>query len=74
MRKAVIFTVIFMMTIGCRLFNAGNPNDPVVVVSDDDVAMNAAIQEAQQTLYFFLENFQSPKPDQTYFGIKARFS
>jgi len=52
--KSCYFYRHFHDDIGCRLFNAGNPNDPVVVVSDDDVAMNAAIQEAQQTLYFFI--------------------
>ena len=73
MRKVVLLLALLTVILGCRFLNPSNNNDPVVEVSDDDVTMNAAIQEAQQTLYFFIDNFQSPKLGQTYFGIKARF-
>jgi uncharacterized protein YegJ (DUF2314 family) len=48
---------------------AGN----VKSVSSEDAEMNAAIQQAQDTLPLFITALQSPKPTQTQFLIKAKF-
>ncbi len=47
--------------------------DAVILVSADDEEMNAAIQQAQDTLDVFIKNLQSPKPAQADFAIKVRF-
>jgi uncharacterized protein YegJ (DUF2314 family) len=72
MRRLGWLSILLFVTLGCG-FLSGAGNDPIVEVANNDPEMIAAIEDARNTLYFFLENFQSPKPNQTYFSIKARF-
>jgi uncharacterized protein YegJ (DUF2314 family) len=47
---------------------------PVVSFKEDDAAMNAAIQKARGSVQEFIAAFQNPKPTQTDFSIKAKFT
>ncbi len=69
--KLFLFLPVIFLLFGCVLIT--NQDDPLVNFSDDDPEMNAAIQEAQDTLDVFISNLNAPKPSQTYFSIKARF-
>jgi hypothetical protein len=54
--------------LSCSIFShvpAGETNN-VEHISADDAVMNAAIQEAQDTLPLFIHAFQFPRPTQTY--------
>jgi len=67
----LLFVLIFF-SVSCILFGTGEAGN-VVDVSRDDPEMNAAIQEAQNTLDVFIAALQAPKPSQTHFSIKAGF-
>lgn len=76
MRKKLFFLVLMSTALlACNIFSQVPPGEVgnVENVSTDDSEMNAAIQQAQNTLPLFIEAFQSPKSTQSYFSIKARF-
>jgi len=52
----------------------GKSNDPVVQVETEDSEMNAAIATAQSSLTNFLAVFASPKTNQQFFLVKAKFA
>ena len=45
----------------------------MVQVAEEDAEVNAAMQQAQDTIGIFVTSLQSPKPTQSDFSIKARF-
>ncbi len=57
---------------GETLKREGEPD--VVSVSNEDVAMNAAIQKARSTINVFIAALRSPKTGQHNFSIKKRFA
>ena len=61
--------------LSCALINAIPSGEAgnIEVVANDDKTMNAAIQEARDTLPLFIAALQSPSPGQTGFSIKAKF-
>jgi uncharacterized protein YegJ (DUF2314 family) len=50
------------------------PIDKVVNVADDDVRVNAAMEKAKTTVDEFIAALQNPKPSQSGFSIKKKFS
>ena len=74
-RFLFIISIIATALLSCNIFSSpaigeiGNVEN----VASDDALMNSAIQRAQETLPLFIVAFQSPKPTQTYFSIKAKF-
>jgi len=76
MRKILILIALFcLMLLACGSIQelvAGEGGN-VISVAADDPEMNAAIQEAQDTLPLFIAALQAPTVTQTYFAIKVSF-
>jgi uncharacterized protein YegJ (DUF2314 family) len=76
MRKILILIAIFCaMLLACGSIQelvAGEGGN-VISVAADDPEMNAAIQEAQDTLPLFIAALQAPTATQSYFSIKVGF-
>jgi uncharacterized protein YegJ (DUF2314 family) len=78
MRKILLLTFLASLLLSCRLLNPPpspqpTSSDPIVKFSEDDVEMNNAIRQAQETLPLFIKALQSPTDTQTAFLVKARF-
>lgn len=72
MSKILWLMIVFGLALGgCG--TGGNEAGNVKDVSSDDAEMNAAIQEARETLPRFIEALQAPTETQTYFAIKVIF-
>ena len=75
--RNLIFAFLLVGAIlgACSFFQAAPSGEAgnVESVSSDDPEMNAAIQEAQDTLSLFIAALEAPAASQTYFGIKAEF-
>jgi len=73
MRK--IFPFILALTLllaACSPVPAGEQGN-VINVADDDAAMNAAIQRAQETLPQFIDALQHPESLDLFFSIKVKY-
>jgi uncharacterized protein YegJ (DUF2314 family) len=68
----VIASIVLSSCSAIGAFLAGESGN-VESVKSNDAEMNAAIQQAKDSFPLFIEAFQSPKPTQSYFGVKVRF-
>jgi uncharacterized protein YegJ (DUF2314 family) len=76
MKVGAILATVALILVGCvALRQVLGPRDSgVVYVSAEDEEMNAAIEQAQDTLGDFIEKLESPAPGQIGFSVKARFA
>jgi len=65
----IMIAVGFIMTCASAQKKA---SDEVIMVKEENKAMNQAMQQAKDTLPQFLKAFKSPTKDQTGFSIKVR--
>jgi uncharacterized protein YegJ (DUF2314 family) len=70
----------FVFLIVLALFGCGDGNvvkrdgqPDMVRVKSEDAKMNAAVQQARDSLQVFLEALKSPKGNQSHFAVKKRF-
>ena len=73
MRRCLVFAALTVGFLGCGK-GGGNPDDPVVMVADDDAKMNAAMDKARKTVEAFIAALKSPKAGQVAFSVKAPFA
>lgn len=67
--------LLAMVTAGCDDGTLRARRDPPVVsVQNEDAEMGAAIVKAQSTLDQFITALAAPRPNQTFFLIKAKFT
>jgi uncharacterized protein YegJ (DUF2314 family) len=72
-RLAVVCLAVVAMAFRYGCSHRNSP-DKVIHVSPDDPRMNAAIAKARASVGTFIAALQSPKPGQTGFNVKAKFS
>lgn len=66
----IVLTLIFMLS--CNIFSSREVGN-IETVNTDDIEMNEAIKNAQDTLPLFIEALQKPSSSQTDFLIKVKF-
>ncbi len=74
-RILIIITLLSSIFASCTFpqLSTAQEDDNVVSVSNDDIEMNHAIKNAQDSLPQFITAFISPTGSQTYFSIKGMF-
>ncbi len=70
MRSTVLLAAFLLLASGCNK----KPIRQITDVPDDDPRMIAAIQEARDSASTFAAVLDSPKPSQSGFALKMRFS
>lgn len=68
----ILFSAILISCSPVRMLFSGESGNVESIPATDE-EMNAAIQQAQDTLPLFIGAFQAPTPTQTRFSIKVRF-
>ena len=73
--KGVFLLIILFLSTGCSTIRAlvGGEYNNMRNYETEDEMMNAAIQDAQDSLPVFIEALQDPQPGQSNFSIKAKF-
>lgn len=69
LRAFIVVCLCTLLLTGCGTGTA----DPVVMVEEDDAEMLAAQQKARDTVGEFIAALENPKPEQTFFSVKAKF-
>jgi uncharacterized protein YegJ (DUF2314 family) len=67
--RATITALCLVLMSGC-----GKSNDPVVMVDEQDPAMNAAIAKARATAAEFIDKLKGNDPQCSSFGVKKQFT
>ena len=71
-RQTALLTQFLSLFALCGLIGCANDSDdPVVMVAEDDAAMNAAIQKAKQTVSQIIDALSNPQPGQSEFAVKV---
>src|SRR6266478_893152 len=70
--KKLVALTVMVLCVACA---RRSPDEPSVFpVGEEDAAMNSAIEKARASVDVFVHALKSPKPGQTGFAIKKKFS
>jgi uncharacterized protein YegJ (DUF2314 family) len=72
--KRILILYLCLFMIACSPTLTATPVATVSIPSNSDAEMEAAFQEAQDTLDVFIERIAALHPNRTYVALKVRFS
>jgi uncharacterized protein YegJ (DUF2314 family) len=72
-KKILVLFALSLTLLACSVFNLAGEYGNVKSVNPSNEEMNAAIQQARETLPLFINELQNPKTSQSLFSVKAKF-